>query len=77
MLIYAVGLTVVFIIVMLIDLPKMLQRRAWRDIIVYLALIAIGYAFSLPQVIGRKVMGPAKVLSFIVERTIGPFWPDS
>lgn len=73
MVLYIVGLIAAFVIVMLIDLPKLLQKGVWRDIIVYIIILIIGFAISLPQVMGHEVMGPAKIMTVIIKKTVGPF----
>jgi len=59
-------LVIVFIVVILFEVPSLIRKKHWRELGVFSILLSIAFVMSLLLTIGIKLPSPAKGLVFLV-----------
>ncbi|SHI86626.1 hypothetical protein [Desulfofundulus thermosubterraneus] len=55
-------LIVSFIGIILLEVPGLVKKKMWRELVAFSVYLAIGMALSIPQVLGIKVPNPSKAI---------------
>ncbi|OIQ56542.1 hypothetical protein MOTE_23480 [Moorella thermoacetica] len=55
-------LTVVYSAIFLLDIPPLVRRRAWRELLVFAVLSLMGLALGVPWSLGHKIFFPSEAL---------------
>ena len=50
----------------LIDIPGLIKKKQWKELITASSLLFIGFVLSLLQVIGVKLPNPNKGITFLI-----------
>lgn len=56
----------VFIGVILFEVPSLIRKKQWRELIVFSILLSIAFVMALLQTIGVKLPNPSKGIDFLV-----------
>jgi hypothetical protein len=57
----------IFIIIALLQIPGLIDRKLWRELTVFSVLLVIGFTLSLLQVIGVKIPSPNQAIIFLIK----------
>ncbi|MDK2822481.1 MAG: hypothetical protein PWQ67_868 [Clostridia bacterium] len=60
-------LIIAFIGIALFEVPGLIQRKYWRELIFFLILLLLAFILSFLQVIGIKIPSPIKGIEFLVK----------
>ncbi|CEP66251.1 Uncharacterized [Moorella glycerini] len=55
-------LVVVYTIIFLLDVPPLVRRRAWRELLAFAVLSLMGLALGIPWSLGHKIFFPSEAL---------------
>ncbi|KYH32944.1 hypothetical protein [Neomoorella mulderi] len=55
-------LVVVYTIIFLLDVPPLVRRRAWRELLAFAVLSLMGLALGVPWSLGHKIFFPSEAL---------------
>ncbi len=59
--------SLVFIAIIALELPKLLKQKKWRDIAVFSALLLIGMIYSYGQILDLPLPNPTDAIDAIFE----------
>ncbi|SFH11851.1 hypothetical protein SAMN05660649_03924 [Desulfotomaculum arcticum] len=59
------GILFVFSIIIWIEVPALVHKKMWRELIVFSILILIGMMLSIPQALGMHVPSPNDLVAAI------------
>jgi len=57
----------IFIIIALLQIPGLIDRKLWRELTVFSVLLVIGFTLSLLQVIDIKIPSPNQGIIFLIK----------
>lgn len=60
-------LFLVFACIALLEIPKLLRKKQWPELITSSVLLAIGFILSLLQIIGVKIPNPNKGIEYLIQ----------
>lgn len=52
------SILLIFLIIIWIEVPALVQKKMWRELIVFSILLLIGMMLSIPQVLGIHIPSP-------------------
>ncbi|GEA15876.1 MAG: hypothetical protein PWR22_2085 [Moorella sp. (in: firmicutes)] len=55
-------LVVVYTIIFLLDVPPLVRRRAWRELLAFAVLSLMGLALGVPWSLGHKIFFPSEAI---------------
>ncbi len=55
------------------EIPEIIRRRQWKELVVFAVLLIVGFTMSLFQTIGVKVPNPVKGIELIIKKAAGLF----
>ncbi|MGI6492927.1 MAG: hypothetical protein GX949_00335 [Peptococcaceae bacterium] len=58
MFVYVVLLVFGFMLMILLEVPGLVKKKAWRELAAFSFFLLLGFALALPQVLGIKVPNP-------------------
>ncbi|MDK2823181.1 MAG: hypothetical protein PWQ67_574 [Clostridia bacterium] len=58
-------LFLLFIGIILLEVPGLVKKKMWRELVSFSIYLFIGMALSIPQVLGVKIPNPTKVIEVI------------
>ena len=56
-----------FLGVILIEVPSLISKKHWRELVVFSILLSIAFVMALLQTIGVKLPSPTKAIDHLVE----------
>ncbi|MEM5817618.1 MAG: hypothetical protein AAGU16_07095 [Desulfitobacterium hafniense] len=68
-------LVIVFLGLVLFELPELIQKRYWRELITVIFLLSIGFILSLLLAMGIEVPNPSNVLVYIFKEVLHLSYP--
>ncbi len=68
-------LVIVFLGVVLFELPELIQKRYWRELITVTFLLSIGFILSLLLAMGIEVPNPSNALIYIFKEVLHLSYP--
>jgi hypothetical protein len=60
-------LIIAFIGIALFEIPDLIQRKRWRELLVFLVFLLFAFIVSLLQVLEIKLPNPVKGIEFLVK----------
>lgn len=60
-------LIVLFVILALIEIPKLRRKKQWRELLTSSVLLGIGFLLSLLQIVGVRVPNPNKGIEYLIK----------
>ncbi|WP_258359151.1 hypothetical protein [Moorella sulfitireducens (nom. illeg.)] len=60
-------LVVVYTIIFILDVPPLVRRRAWRELLAFAVLSLMGLALGVPWSLGHKIFFPSEALIKLFE----------
>lgn len=58
MFVYVILLVIGFMLMILLEVPGLVKKKAWRELAAFSFFLLLGFALALPQVLGIKVPNP-------------------
>lgn len=55
-------LVVIYTIIFLLDVPPLVRRRAWRELLAFAVLSLMGLALGVPWSLGHKIFFPSEAM---------------
>lgn len=68
-------LVIVFLGVVLFELPGLIQKKYWRELITVSFFLSIGFILSLLLVMGIKLPNPSNALVYIFKEVLHLSYP--
>ncbi|SHN48958.1 hypothetical protein [Desulfitobacterium chlororespirans] len=68
-------LVIVFLGVVLFELPELIQKKYWRELITVIFLLSIGFILSLLLAMGIEVPNPSNALVYIFKEVLHLSYP--
>ncbi|MDA8212372.1 MAG: hypothetical protein M0021_10930 [Clostridia bacterium] len=59
-----------FLIIILIDVPRLVKGRMWRELAAFSVFLLIGMALAIPQTLGKKVPNPNTLIEAIFKPAV-------
>ena len=60
-------LILVFIVIALIEIPSLIRKKYWRELVVFLFFLLFVFIMTLLQIIGIKLPNPVKGLEYLIK----------
>ncbi len=60
-------LILVFIIIALIEIPGLIRKKYWRELIVFSFFLLLVFIMTLLQIMGIKLPNPVKGLEYLIK----------
>ena len=64
-------LLITFLIVLLIDAPKLIINKHWKDLIVYLLLLSLAFLLTILSYLDVNIPNPLKAVKYLIEDILG------
>ena len=58
-------LILIFLCIILFEVPRLVREEMWRELAVFFVLLAIGFGISLAQAMGLPIPNPTKIIETI------------
>ncbi|MBZ4653980.1 MAG: putative rane protein [Peptococcaceae bacterium] len=58
-------LLLLFIGIILLEVPALIKKKMWRELVAFSVYLLAGMALSIPQVLGVKLPNPTKVIEVV------------
>lgn len=55
---YVILLVLAFLIMIALEVPGLVKKKAWRELAAFSFFLLLGFALALPQVLGLEVPNP-------------------
>ncbi|MCL6639279.1 MAG: hypothetical protein K6T80_06325 [Firmicutes bacterium] len=55
-------LILAFLIIIALEVPGLVQKKAWRELAAFSVFLLLGFALALPQVLGFRVPNPNEAI---------------
>lgn len=59
-------LLIAFVLIALLDLPKLIQKKLWKDTVIYLLFFTFAFTIAFLQVIGIHIPSPIKGIQYVI-----------
>ncbi|MDI7248080.1 MAG: hypothetical protein QME92_11555 [Bacillota bacterium] len=69
----AVLLALAFAVMVAYEVPGMIRRREWGELVLFLVLVSFGFVVSFLQTIGVRVPNPVRGIEFLTGKVAGLF----
>lgn len=56
-----------FLIMAFLEIPALLKKKSWRELLAFSFFLVLGFALSLPQVLGIEIANPNKLIEAMFE----------
>lgn len=66
----ALGLTIIFVIISLIEVPGLIKQKRIKDVVVFFVLLAIGYVLNLLEVFNVEITPTNKIIEMLIKPVI-------
>lgn len=66
----AVSLIFVFITIALLEMPKLIKEKLWREFIVFLGFFFLAFTISFLMAVGVKVPSPTAWMEYFVKEVL-------
>lgn len=60
-------LIMAFIGIILFEVPGLVKKKMWRELIAFSVYLSIGMALSIPQVLGIILPNPSKAIEVLIK----------
>ncbi|MDP4146216.1 MAG: hypothetical protein Q8936_17310 [Bacillota bacterium] len=60
-------LIIIFIVIILFDVPEMIKKEYWRELKVYSVFLIIAFTMSIFLVTGLPIPNPVKGMEYVVK----------
>lgn len=55
-----------FLAIILLEVPGLVKKKMWRELVAFSVYLSIGMALSIPQVLGVKLPNPTRAIEALV-----------
>lgn len=55
------------------DMPGIIRRKEWGELVLFLVLVLFGFVVSFLQAIGVRVPNPVRGIEFLTEKVVSLF----
>jgi hypothetical protein len=62
---YVILLVLAFLSMILLEVPGLVKKKAWRELAAFSFFLLLGFALALPQVLGLKTPNPNDAITTI------------
>ncbi|AGB18052.1 hypothetical protein BFT35_05755 [Thermoanaerobacterium thermosaccharolyticum] len=63
----ALGITIIFLIIIFMEVPGLIKKKKTKEIVVFFILIAIGYTLNLLVAFDIKVTATNKIIEMLLK----------
>jgi predicted tellurium resistance membrane protein TerC len=61
----SIGVLIIAVVIMMIEVPQLLERKSKSELVVFSILLAIGVSLSIAHGFGKAIPNPIELLSLI------------
>lgn len=58
-------LLLLFIVIILFEVPGLVKKKMWRELVAFSGYLLLGMALSIPQVLGIKIPNPSTYIEAV------------
>ena len=58
-------LVIVFIVIILLEAPRLVKKKMWRELVAFSGYLLLGMALSIPMVLGIKMPNPSNFIEAV------------
>jgi len=58
-------LLLLFIVIILFEVPSLVKKKMWRELVAFSGCLLLGMTLSIPQVLGIKIPNPSTYLEVV------------
>lgn len=59
---YVLLLVLAFLLIIALEVPGLVKKKAWRELTAFSFFLFLGFALALPQVLGLEVPNPSNAI---------------
>lgn len=63
-------IVIAFILIALVQMPKMVQQKEWRELVVYVVLFVPGFVFSILMGLDKPIYSPIKAIHSLIQMVV-------
>ncbi|WHE07481.1 hypothetical protein PGH24_01580 [Thermoanaerobacterium thermosaccharolyticum] len=63
----ALGVTIIFLIIIFMEVPGLIRKKKTREIVVFFILVAIGYTLNLLVAFDIKITATNKIIEILIK----------
>lgn len=67
-------LAVVFLIILIIEAPKLIINKYWKELIVFLSLLSLAFALTVLVILDVDMPSPLKGIEYLIDDIMGLSW---
>ncbi|MFJ8236167.1 hypothetical protein ACIQ34_10515 [Ureibacillus sp. NPDC094379] len=71
----SIGILLVAAVILMIEVPSLLEKKYKKELLVFLILLAIGVGLSITQSFGKPIPNPMDLLTFVFKPLIDVISP--
>jgi hypothetical protein len=69
-------LLLVYALIFLVNVPGLVKRKEWKELVAFLVLYAIGFALGLMYALDIPIPSPMKGLQYLISDKLGLKYPQ-
>lgn len=52
--------------VMFLEVPALIRKKYWRELLVFMVFLSVGFILAFLQIIGIKIPSPLKAFTYLI-----------
>ena len=67
-------LALVFLIIVIIEAPKLIINKYWKELIVFLSLLLLAFVLTVLLILDVDIPNPLKGIEYLIDDIMGLSW---
>lgn len=67
-------LALVFLIIVIIEAPKLIINKYWKELIVFLSLLSLAFALTVLVILDVDIPSPLKGIEYLIDDILDLSW---
>lgn len=67
-------LAMVFLIILIIEAPKLIRNKFWKELIVFLSLLLLAFALTVLHILDVKIPNPLNGIKYLIDDILDLSW---
>lgn len=69
-----IALALVFLFIVIIEAPKLIIKKYWKELIVFLLFLSIAFGLIVLLILDVKVPSPFQPIEYLIDDILGLSW---
>ncbi len=67
-------LAMVFLIILIIEAPKLIVNKYWKELIVFLSLLSLAFILTVLVILGVDIPSPLEGIEYLIDDILDLSW---